>query len=242
MFLKELKNFSKWNWWVYVLLAIALIIVYITWKWNMMEIIILFLANFLWNLFIMVMQANYTSKNNKIWAIYHVSATATFTLISIYWLIVLEQSQYIIWQLTYALAALKAFTYYNFEKNIKFINAASVWVINILLFIFFISFAWKNIDVAWLFNININAELFSIIMALWFSFVTTWLVSTNDKLRYWFSLIWVVWIVTWSWIWVILSYINSNIDWIALWYMILTLTVFIYYIKLLPKYITCKNS
>lgn len=241
MFLKELKNFSRSNWWIYALLIISLFIVYITWKGNMIEIIILFLANFLWNLFIMVMQANYTSKNNKIWAIYHVSATSIFTTISIYWLLVLDQSQYIIWQLTYILAALKAFTFYNFGKNIKFINAASIWIINVLLFILFINFAWKNIDVMWLFKITVNAELFTIIMALWFSFVTTWLVSTNDKLRYWFSLIWVVWIVWGSGIGLVLSYINWNIDWIALGYLILTLTVFIYYIKLLPKYLKCNN-
>ena len=113
MFLKELEKFSRSNWWVYALLAISLVIVYITWKWNMLEIIILFLANFLWNLFIMAMQANYTSNNNKIWAIYHVSATSIFTVISIYWLIIFNQSQYIIWQLSYILAALKAFTFYN---------------------------------------------------------------------------------------------------------------------------------
>ncbi len=89
---------------------------YITWKGNLIEIIILFLANFLWNLFIMVMQANYTAKNNKVWAIYHASATLVFTLISIYWLVVLNQSQYIIWQLTYILAAAKAFTFYNYWK------------------------------------------------------------------------------------------------------------------------------
>ena len=92
MLIQELKNFSKGNWWIYLLLAIALTIVYITWKGNLIEIIILFLANFLWNLFIMVMQANYTAKNNKVWAIYHASATLVFTLISIYWLVaVLER-------------------------------------------------------------------------------------------------------------------------------------------------------
>lgn len=242
MFLQELKNFSRSNWWVYVLLAIALVIVYITWRWNMLEIFILFLANFLWNLFIMVMQANYTAKNNKIWAIYHVSATSVFTIISIYWLIVLEQSQYIIWQLTYILAALKAFTFYNFNKNIKFINTASVWLINIILFIFFITFAWKNIEVAWLFNININVELWTILMALWFSFVTSWLVSINDTIRYWLNIVWVLGIVVWSWILLVLSYMSWNIDWISLWYFILTSTVLVYYIKLLPKYKPCKNT
>jgi hypothetical protein len=40
-----------------------------------------------------------------------------------------------------------------------------------------------------LFDFNFNVELFSILMGLGFSFVTTGLVSTNDKVRYWFSFI-----------------------------------------------------
>lgn len=241
MLINELKNFSKWNWWVYALLIIALIIVYITGKWNLIEIIILFLANFLWNLFIMVMQANYTAKNNKIWAIYHVSSVTVFTFLSLYSAIKLWQSQYIIWQFSYILAALKAFSFYNFWKDIKFLNAWSVWVLNVILISIFIYFAWRQINL-WLFNLNFNVELWTILMALWFSFVTSWLVSINDKLRYWLNIIWVLGIVAWSWVLLILSYINWNIDWISLWYFILTSTVLVYYTKLLPKYLKCHNT
>lgn len=237
MLIQELKKFSKENWWIYLLLAIALIIVYVTWKGNLLEIIILFFANFLWNLFIMVMQANYSSKNNKVWAIYHVTATAIFTTISIYWLLALNQSQYIIWQLAYILSAFKAFTFYNFNKDIKIINAASLWILNIALLVFFITFSNKDINL-WFTTINFSAEYFAIIMWLWFSLVTTWLVSTNDILRYWLNLFWVIWIVLWSGIWLYLSYINWNIDWVALWYFILTSTVLVFYTKLLKKYTT----
>ena len=240
MFLNELKNFSRSNWWVYALLAISLVIVYVTWKWNMLEIIILFLANFLWNLFIMAMQANYTSNNNKIWAIYHVASVIVFTILSLYSAIKLWQSQYIIWQICYILAALKAFSFYNFWKNIKFLNAWSVWVLNILLVGIFIYFAWKQIDL-WLFNLNFNVELWTILMALWFSFVTSWLVSINDTRRYCLNIIRVLGIVAWSWILLVLSYMNWNIDWISLGYFILTSTVLVYYIKLLPKYLKCNN-
>ncbi len=240
MFLKELKNFSRSNWWIYMLLAISLVIVYITWKWNIIEILLLFLANFLWNLFIMTMQANYSSNNNKIWAIYHISATSVFTIISIYWLIKLEQSQYIIWQICYILAAIKAFSFYNFWKDIKLLNAWSLWVLNIILIFIFIYFAWKQIDL-WLFNLNFNVELWTILMALWFSFVTSWLVSINDARRYWLNIIWVLGIVAWSWLLLVLSYTKWNIDWISLWYFILTSTVLVYYIKLLPKYLKCNN-
>lgn len=241
MLINELKIFSKWNWWVYILLLIALIIVYVTWKWNLSEILLLFLANFVWNLFIMVMQANYSAKNNKIWAIYHLSSVTVFTILSVYTAINLWQSQYIIWQICYILAALKAFTYYNFWKEIKFLNAWSLWVLNMALIFVFIYFAWKQINL-WLFNLNFNVELWSILMALWFSFVTSWLVSINDKLRYWLNIIWVVWIVAWSWVLLILSYLNWNIDWISLWYFILTSTVLVYYTKLLPKYLKCFNT
>lgn len=241
MLINELKNFSKWNWWVYALLIIALIIVYITGKWNMLEIIILFLANFLWNLFIMVMQANYSSNNNKIWALYHVGSVTVFTILSLYSAIKLGQSQYIIWQICYILAALKAFSFYNFWKEIKFLNAWSLWILNLLLIFIFIYFAWKQINL-WLFNLNFNVELWTILMALWFSFVTSWLVSINDKLRYWLNIIWVIWIVAWSWILLVLSYMNWKIDWISLWYFILTSTVLVYYTKLLPKYLKCINT
>ena len=237
MFFEELKKFSKENWWIYLLLAIAVIIVYVTWKWNLAEILILFFANFLWNLFIMIMQENYTNNENKIWAIYHVIATILFTSISIYWLIILDQTQYIIWQISYILTATKAFTFYNYSKNIKFINSYSIWILNLILLTFFIYFAWKSVNIFWLFEFHFNVELFTILMGLGFSFVTTGLVNTNDKIRYWLSFIWISFLILGSWLWLILSYFSWEIDWISLWYFILTLSVFVFYSKLLKKYL-----
>lgn len=231
MFLQELKNFSKQNWWIYLLLIVALTIVWITWKWNIIEILVLFLLNFLWNLFIMVMQKNYSSWNNKIWAIYHLSSTITFTLISIYWLFAFNQYQYIIWQICYWIAAVKAFTFYNLKKDIKFFNEYFVWILNTFLIIFFI-FLWKKF---W-----INIDLWSVLMAFWFSFITTWLVSIVDKFRYWTNLIWIIFIILGSSFWVFNWYLKWNINWVSLWYMILTLTTFVYYIKLLKFYLNKK--
>jgi hypothetical protein len=74
-------------------------------------------------------------------------------------------------------------------------------------------------------------------MGLGFSFVTTGLVSTNDKVRYWFSFIWVMGIISGSGLGLILSYLWDKIDGISLGYFILTLTVFVFYSKLLRKYL-----
>lgn len=228
MFLEEIKNFSKQNWWIYLLLAFALILVYISWKWNLVEIFVLFLANFLWNLFIMVMQKNYTSGNTKTWAIYHLSSTLVFSLVALYGFIFLNQAQYIIWQISYLIAAIKSFFFYVLNKNLKIFNEYFLIILNSLLTIFFIFF-WKNF---WL-----NVDIWSIIMAFWFSFVTTWLVSNVDKFRFLSNLIWIVLIIVGSGFWIVKWYINGNIDWLSIWYMILTLTTFVFYIKLLKNYL-----
>lgn len=233
MFLEELKKFSKNNYWVYILLIIALILVYITGKGNLIEIALLFMSTFLWNLLIMVMQKNYSAKKNKIWAVYHVLAVITFSLIAIYWYFILKQSQYLIWQVTYILAATKAFTLYNYWKNIDFLNHKSIWIINIILLFIYLFIYWNNLNNFW--EIAIFSSSF--IMAIWFSFVTTWLVSSRDTFRYWANLFWVFFIVIWALIAIILGYMNWNIDWLSLWYFILTFTVLVYYFKLLKKYI-----
>jgi hypothetical protein len=222
-FIKEIKIFSKNNWWIFILLIFALWIVAITGKWNLTEIIILFLANFLWNLFIMVMQTNYTNKNNKVWALYHISSTWAFTCISLYGIIFLGQSQYILWQLAYLIASIKAFSYYNFWKNITIFNEKTLVLVNTILLLIFLKF--------------FNFQTFSLLQALWFSLITTGLVSIKDETRYWFNIIWIFLLVSGSLLWVIVSFQSWNTDWIALWYFLLTLTVFVYYIKLLKKYL-----
>ena len=222
----ELKKFSIENWWIYLLLTIALIIVYITGKWNLVEILLLFMANFLWNLAIMVMQANYSNKNNKVWSIYHVLSSVIFILISLYGLLKLWQSQYIIWQIAFTLAAIKAFVFYNYKKDLNILNEYSFIALNLILFISFVIFT--------------DFEYFQISQAIWFSLITTGLVSIIDKTRYWLNLVWVFLLSFGSGWWVYNSFFIWNIDWIALGFFILTLTVFIYYSKLLPKYL--KNA
>lgn len=221
--LNELKNFSKENWWIFILLTISLIIVYITWNWNIIEIFLLFFANFIWNLFIMVMQKNYTENNNKTWSRYQLTSLIIFWSISIYWFIYLSQSQYLVWQIAYILAWIKPFINFNFNKDIKFLSEKTFIPLNIILFIIFVSF--------------FKYQAYSLLQGIWFCLITTWLVSIIDKNRYWLNVVW-IWLLTmWSLLWVITSFNAWNLDWIALWYFMLTWTVFIYYIKLIKKYI-----
>ncbi len=223
VFIKELKNFSKSNWWVYIILIICLWIVYKTGKGDLTEIIILFIANFLWNLFIMIMQDFYTTWKNKKWAMNQLISVSIFTSLSIYWLFSKGQYQYIIWQFMYILAALKVFSFYIFEKDLKLLNENIFLVVNFILFFVFIRF--------------IPYENFQLLQALWFSMITSWLVSIKDKVRYWLNLFWIAALTAGSLWGVIVSYLSSNLDWMALWFFLLTWTVFVFYIKILPNYL-----
>lgn len=223
VFLQEIKNFSKANWWVYIILAICLIIVYITGKWNLTEIIIIFFANFLGNLFIMMMQDFYTNWKNKKWALNQLMSVLIFTSIAIYSLAYKWQAQYIIWQFMYLLAAMKTFSFFIFNRNLKLLNENMFLAINLLLFLFFISY--------------IPHDNFHLLQAIWFSLITSWLVSVKDKARYWLNLFWIAALTSGSLWWVIVSYLSSDLDWIALGFLLLTWTVFVFYIKLLPNYL-----
>jgi len=223
IFIKELTNFSKNNWWVYVILIICLGVVYKTGKWDLVEIIILFIANFLGNLFIMIMQDFYTIWKNRKWAINQLISVSIFTTLSLYGLFSKGQFQYIIWQLMYILAALKTFSFFVYEKNLKILNENTFFVVNFLLFLVFVNY--------------IPHSNFHILQALWFSLITSWLVSVKDKVRYWLNLFWIAALTFWSLWGVIESYIILKLDWIALWFFLLTWTVFVFYIKILPNYL-----
>lgn len=227
MFLKlffwKVIDFSRQNWWIYLILAFCLLLVYLTWNWSLVEIVILFLVIFLWNLFIMIMQDYYTSWNNKSWAINQIISVTIFTLVSLYSYFYKWQYQYLIWQDMYILAAVNTLAFFVFRKDLKRVfNEYSFLVVNLVLLILFIKF--------------VPNENSSIIQAIWFSLITSWLVSYKDKIRYWLNVFGIALLTFWSLLWSVSSYLAWSLNWVDLWYFLLTWTVFIFYIKLLPNY------
>ncbi|MCD5380553.1 hypothetical protein LR004_01375 [Candidatus Gracilibacteria bacterium] len=229
MFLKELQRFSKSNWWVYIMLVIILGIVYYTGNGNLVEIILLFIANFLANLFVMIAISNYSRQMNKIGSLYHVASTSFFTFIGAYGAVFNGEYQYLLFQVTFILAATKAITTYTFQKNAKLINEKSVGFLNVILLGFFVYY--------------FSPEIPGLLQGLGFAIVTTGLVSIKDSFRFFMNLIGSVFIVIGSLIVVISSFNQGNLDGIALGFLLLTGTAIIYFLKLLPSYIAkLKNN
>lgn len=228
---QELYLFSRENWWIFPIFFLAIWVVDHFEKWNIWELAVLFLLNFLWNVFVMIMQKNYTHNDFQIWSLFHVLLTIIFSGLSIYGLLVNGQSQYLLWQVMYILAATKAFAFYYFHKNISIFRGRTFFFINILLLsIFIYYFEFFNND-------SIASQYYALIQWAWFALVTTGLVSLNDTFRYYMSYIWASFITIWSLLAVISSYVLWAVDWVAFWYFLLTLAVVIYYTKLLPKYL-----
>lgn len=228
---QELKLFSRENWWIFPIFFLAIGLVYYTQTWNISELAVLFLLNFLWNVFVMIMQKNYTHDEFKIGSLFHVLLTIIFSWLSIYGLLVNGESQYLLWQVMYILAATKAFAFYYFHKNITLFRGRTFFFINIILLAIFIYyFEFFN-------NASISSQYYALIQWAWFALVTTGLVSLNDTFRYYMSYIGAGFITLWSFISVINSYVLGAVDWVAFWYFLLTLAVVIYYTKLLPKYL-----
>jgi hypothetical protein len=163
-------------------------------------------------------------KKPKIGTLYQVLGTGIFLLLGLYWFIYLWQSQYILWQIAYILSALKTFFYFNKNKDLKFINAKLLILLNIIfVIVFYLYFAKGSIAL--------------LIQAIWFWFSSTGFVILDDKKRYFTILIWTWFIIIGSLFISYNSFINWSLDWLALWYFILAGTVWVYFLKLLKKYI-----
>lgn len=235
----EFKNFSKENWWIYLVLFLTTSVVFFSWKWNIYEIMILFFVNLVANILIMWAIWAYSNESNKAGAVYQFLWSNLFILLAIYGFFYKWQSQYIIWQIAYALLAIKAISYYYFKFDLKYLNSVTLVLLNAFFLFIFVYYSKNILNIFW-FNLKFNFWLDSMIMAIWFSFGSTWLISINDKFRYWLNYFWCIWIILGSFIWTYFSYVAWNLNWIDLGYFLLALTSFLYFSKLLPKYLKLK--
>ena len=222
--LKELKNFSKTNWWIYIIFIICLLFIYKTNSWNILEISFVFILHFMWDLFVMMMVHYYSQNEAKKWTISQIWAFIMFFIVWLYaWLKDWKWS-YMIPQITFLLPNLKWVLQNFYNKTFRFLD----YRLSILFWAFIFSlyfYLWMITDL-WVF-----------VQILWFIFFPLWLMIDNEKRKYFISMIW-IWLITiWSAFFLYNWYLESNITWVDLSYTLLPLTVFIFYIKNIRNYL-----
>lgn len=223
LLLNEIKKFSRDNWWIYIIFLICISIIYYTNTWNIFEITIIFFLHFLWDIFMMMMWDYYAQNEKKKWWIYQIFSMLVFTIISIYAFIFNWKLNYIISQILFWLSSFKA---YLDIKNIsqKILNYKTIFFVWIIILVIYFYFELIN-------------SFGQILQIIWFIFFA-WFLSINDeKIKYFWSLFAIFLIFLSSGIETYNSFLISNIKWIDVSYTLLPLTVFVFYLRNIKKYI-----
>jgi len=217
--IKEIKKFSKENWWVFVMFFICLFLIYITNSWNLLEVSTVFWFHFLWDLCVMIMWNYYANNENDKALKAQTGSFIIFGLIWIYTGLTSWKWNYLIPQLLFCWPIIK----WYFPK-IKFIDYKFISFIWILVLILYFSFGLIN-----------NIWIF--IQILWFIIFPISLVINNEKIKYFWSLIWIIFIFLGSITFLYNGFIEKNIIWTDLSYTLLPLTVVVFYLKNIKKYL-----
>jgi hypothetical protein len=222
--IQQFNVFSRENWWIYLLLLGTILIVLMTWKGNLLEIIILFSINLLWAMSNMLMMSSYKNKNFSEGSVFILIANILYTSLSIYAWIHDGDMQYIFWQLSFLLAGIKVFMLYNFARNLSLINMKSIFVLNIIVLSVLVFYIW------------ITPPVF--VQSLWIFAITLGLAITHDIYRYFLIVFGNFFIVAGSMLLLWENYLDGNILWVTVAYMLLWLSTLVYYLKLFPLYIS----
>jgi len=80
----------------------------------------------------MLMMSSYKDKKFVEGSIFILTANFLYTFLSLYAWIFDGDMQYIFWQASFLLTGLKAFFYYSYNKDLKYINFWSILILNIV--------------------------------------------------------------------------------------------------------------
>jgi len=217
--LKEIKIFSKNNWWIYLVFLICLFIIYKTNSWSLVEVSLVFVFHFLWDMFMMMM-GDYYAKNEDKKALY--AQTWGFMIFSLIWIY----------------AWLTAWKWNYLVPQILFFWPIIKW--------FFPKIKWldyKFLSIIWIFVFSFYYYLALItsfgvfIQILWFIFLPISLMIEDKKIKYFWNLVWIFLIFFGSALLLYNWFLEKNIIWTDVSYTLLPLSVFVFFLKNLRKYL-----
>ena len=216
---REIKLFSRQNWWIYMIFVICLYFIYVTNSGSLLEVSLVFAFHFLWDIFVMMMWDYYAKNDEKNALKSQIWSFVIFGIIWIYaWLSSWKWS-YLVPQLLFFWPIIKWYF-----KQVKFIS------INFMIIIWILVLSLYYLA-------NLITSIWVLIQILWFIVFPISLILKNEKLRYFGNLLWIILIfigsasLLYSW------FINKNITWTDLSYTLLPFTVVMFYLKNLKKYI-----
>jgi len=219
IFLKEIKKFSKQNWWIYVVFLVCIFLIYKTNSGNIYEVVFVFIFHFLWDMFVMMMWDFYAKKQEKKALYSQIWSFVIFGLIWIYAGVTQGKWSYLVPQILFFWPILKWF-----KKDLVWLNYNFLIIIWIIVFCFYY-YLWLITNI-WVF-----------IQILWFIIFPISLIFKWEKIKYFWNLIAILFIFVGSAYLLYLGFLEKNIAGTDLSYSLLPFTVFVFYLKNLKKYL-----
>lgn len=221
---QEIKNFSRENWWVYLIFFICIWFIYKTGTGNVLEISIVFFFHFMGDIFMMMMGEYYKLWDKRKWSISQGLSVIMFTIIGIYAYFYNGKINYLVSQIMFGFSSIKVYIEDVLWKKIAFFSQTTSLILGLITF-------W----IYWYFDIvhTWNAWM----QIVWFFSFANALILTNEKHRYFWSLFSISIIALSSWVETYLSYLAGNIKWIDISFTLLPLTVFVFYFKNITSYL-----
>ena len=232
LIIKELKQFIKNNWWIFIIFLVCLFFIWKTNYWNIYEVIILFIIQFAGDLCVMIMWDYYSKinwknkkqdlKHIKYWLYAQSISFIIFCFIGLYAWFYREIWSYLLPQLLFIWPLIQWYLkLFNIRFNINWKFLLFLWII-----LFYVYYYFWFIENIWV-----------LIQVLWFIIFPISLILNNEKIKYFLSLIWIFFIFLGSLFLLSNWFLNHNISWVDVSYTFLSFTVFVFYLKNLKKYI-----
>lgn len=222
LLLQEIRNFSKNNWWIYIIFLICIWIIYKTDTWNIFEITLIVLFHFLWDIFLMMMWDSYAIKEYKRWTIYQLICFLIVFSVCIYSYFSFWESQYLLVEILFWFSALRSYFILINSKKVNYFHPFLFIFLAIFIFYFFLLS---------------NPSFYSILQLFWLSIVAFSLALDSDRKKYFLFSFWTFICIIASWIWVYINFLNGNVFWTSISFTLFPLTVFVFYLKNLKSYL-----
>lgn len=220
-------KFSRENWWVFLVLLISLAFIFFTDSGSILEILLIFIVYFCAELCMMVMISYMHDYDYKTASVFQLLWNVIFTLLFLYHYLQNGQMHYFLGSGVFILGAIKNVLAHHKSIDFSFINAYTI------LLLWLISFGWYYFFHMSELNTQVVTQSAGLIV------FSTYLVMQDkyEKIKYFFGLWGLVFIVLWSLFGVYYEYLSWEIYGVTLAFVLMPLTVLVVYVKSIYKYI-----
>lgn len=231
LFIQEVKNFSKKNWWIYIIYSFLLLATALVSTDDLSLVIVITTLHFIADIFMMMMFQAYSMNKHKNGAYFQIVSLIIFLSIKIYTGLTSGHWVYIIADPIFILAALKNYQVDVKKSDIRVINFASMTILSGLIFS-------ASLIAKYYFELNqfrkMNLIEWNLLLGL-FLFAIGLATTGNEQRRYILAVLGLSLIVFSSFLKTFVSLYSSEVHGLEISYAILPLTVLFYNLKLWKK-------